>query len=139
MFRITPSTDFPTGRAAPSPRAAAWGGAAAVVTVAVLGLVVTEPEARRSAQGETEVAQRAAAVVAGVYRGEVDIDRRDRTFLLSYADEPVMTADRIAWAVCDSIRSEEGMARSVQVLRDWQVVALPASGLPGSCRLGAIR
>lgn len=139
MFRVTPGTDFPAGRASPSPRASTWGGGAAVVAVTLLGLLVTEPAARRAAPGETEVAQRAAAVVAGVYRGEVDIDRRDRTLLLSYADEPVMSADRIAWAVCDSIRSEEVMARSVQVLRDWQVVALPAGGLPGSCRIGAIR
>jgi hypothetical protein len=110
MFRVTPGTDFPAGRASPSPRASTWGGGAAVVAVTLLGLLVTEPAARRAAPGETEVAQRAVAVVAGVYRGEVDIDRRDRTFLLSYADEPVMSADRIAWAVCDSIRSEEVMA-----------------------------
>ena len=54
--------------------------------------VVTErPQPGDSAQGETEVAQRAAAVVAATYRAEVDIDRRDRTFSLSYADEPVMS------------------------------------------------
>ena len=70
MFRVTPGTDFPAGRASPSPRASTWGGGAAVVAVTLLGLLVTEPAARRVAPGETEVAQRAAAVVAGVYRGE---------------------------------------------------------------------
>ena len=138
MFRITPGAGYPTGRP-PPPRAAASGGVAAVVAVGVLGLVATDTSAWRAGQGETEVAQRAAAVVASVYRGDLDIDRRDRTFLLSYAGEPVMSADRIAWAVCDTIRSEEGMARWAQVLRGWQVVALPARGEPGSCRIGAIR
>ena len=43
-------------------------------------------------------------------------------FLLSYADEPVMNADRFAWAVCDTIRTSR-LGGVGQVLRDWQVVA----------------
>lgn len=139
MFRMTPGAGMPLDGRAPTARSAAWGGAAAVVAVALLGYLSTPSAERRSSLSETASAQRAAAVVAGTYRARVDLDRRDRTFLVSYADGVIMDADRIAWAVCDTIRSQPALAGSGQVLRDWQVVALPAGGGPGSCRIGALR
>ena len=86
--------------------------------------------------GETEMAQRSAAIVAATYRAEVDIDRRDRMLLVSYDEAGALNADRFAWAVCDTIRTVPDSAGSARVLRDWQVVAMPYDGMPGSCRIG---
>lgn len=138
MFRMTPGAGMPLDGWTP-PRAAVWGGVAAAAAVGFLGYLSTAPAERRVAPSEVASAQRAAALVAGTYRAKVDFDRRDRTFLVSYADGMIMDADRFAWAVCDTIRNQPDMAGSGQVLRDWQVVALPAGGGPGSCRIGALR
>ena len=106
------------------------------VSASFVGLLATQPSPREARPGETEMAQRSAAVVTGTYRAEVDIDRRDRMLLVSYAGAGAMNADRFAWAVCDTIRTVTDSAASAKVLRDWQVVAMPASGMPGSCRIG---
>jgi hypothetical protein len=58
---------------------------------------------------------------------------------VSYQGTPALTADRFAWAVCDTIRTVPVSAGSAQTLRDWQVVAMPSAGLPGSCWIGARR
>lgn len=139
MFRMIPGAGIRNDSHTPSPRAAALGGAAAAVAVALLGYLVGAPPVTRSTLNEVASAQRAAMLVAGTYRAKVDIDRRDRTLLVSYSDQAVMTADRIAWAVCDTIRSESEMGHSAKALRDWQVVALPNGGGPGSCRIGGQR
>ena len=139
MFRMIPGAGMPAESRIPSPRAAAWGGAAAAGVVALLGYLVGDPAAGRPAPSELASAQRAAILVAGTYRASVDIDRRDRTLLVSYSDQAVMSADRIAWAVCDTIRSEADMGRAAGTLRGWQVVALPHGGGPGSCRIGGLR
>ncbi|MFO1074894.1 MAG: hypothetical protein U1E17_19810 [Geminicoccaceae bacterium] len=139
MFRMIPGAGVPSHGHVPSPRAAACGGAAAVVAVALLGYLGGAPAATRSGPDELASAQRAAILVAGTYRASVDIDRRDRTLLVSYSDPAVMSADRIAWAVCDTIRSEADMGRAAGALRGWQVVALPDGGGPGSCRIGGLR
>ena len=139
MFRMTPGAGIPVGGTIPSPSAAGWGGAAAALAVALLGYLATGPVDRRETLSETATAQRVAAVVAAAYRARVDFDRRDRTFLISYADSAVLDADQVAWAVCETIRSQPDMAGSAQLLRDWQVVALPAGSDPGSCRIGTLR
>ena len=137
MFRMVPGVDVGSsdvGRIGTPIGAIA--GLCAVLAVSFVGLLATQPSPREARPGETEMAQRSAAVVAGTYRAEVDIDRRDRMLLVSYAGAGAMTADRFAWAVCDTIRTVPDSAASAKVLRDWQVVAMPASGLPGSCRIG---
>ena len=139
MFRMIPGAGVRSDSQLPSPRAAAWGGAAAVVAVALLGYLVDAPVVTRSTPSELASAQRAAILVAGTYRASVDIDRRDRTLLVSYSEPGVMSADRIAWAVCDTIRSEADMGHTAGTLRGWQVVALPNGGGPGSCRIGGLR
>ena len=63
----------------------AIAGLGAVLAVSFVGLLATQPSPREARPGETEMAQRSAAVVAGTYRAEVDIDRRDRMLLVSYA------------------------------------------------------
>ena len=139
MFRMIPGAGIPSDGHIPSPRAAAWGGAVAAGVVALLGYLIGGPAEIRPAPSELASAQRAALLVAGTYRANVDIDRRDRTLLVSYRDQAVMSADRIAWAVCDTIRSEADMGRAAGALRGWQVVALPDGGGPGSCRIGGLR
>lgn len=139
MFRMIPGAGIHSDSHLPSPRAAAWGGAAAVLAVALLSHLVGAPTETRSTPSELASAQRAAILVAGTYRASVDIDRRDRTLLVSYSEPAVMSADRIAWAVCDTIRSEADLGRSAGTLHGWQVVALPHGGGPGSCRIGGLR
>jgi hypothetical protein len=126
--------DF-AGRHAIGP-AAPVGALAAILVVSVVGLQVLQPSPREVRLGETEMAQRSAAVVASTYRASVDIDRRDRMLLVSYADAAPLNADRFAWAVCDTIRTVPDTSGSAKVLRDWQVVTMPQSGMPGSCRIG---
>ncbi|MGD9507753.1 MAG: hypothetical protein AB7I59_08410 [Geminicoccaceae bacterium] len=136
---MTPGAGFsPDSRTLPG-RTAAWGGVAAASAVAVLGYLYSVPAEPRPSPSETASAQRAATLVAGIYRARVDLDRRDRTFLISYADGMIMDADRIAWAVCDTIRNQSDMPDAARALRDWQVVTLPAAGGPGSCRIGVLR
>ena len=137
MFRMVPGVDVGSsgGRRLGTP-IAAIAGFCAVLAVSFVGLLATQPSPREVRPGETEMAQRSAAVVAGTYRAEVDIDRRDRMLLVSYAGAGAMNADRFAWAVCDTIRTVPNSAASAKVLRDWQVVTMPASGMPGSCRIG---
>ena len=134
MFRMLPGIDF-AGRHAIGP-AAPVGALAAILVVSVVGLQVLQPSPREIRLGETEMAQRSAAVVASTYRANVDIDRRDRMLLVSYADAAPQNADRFAWAVCDTIRTYPDTAGSSKVLREWQVVTMPHAGMPGSCRIG---
>jgi hypothetical protein len=139
MFRMTPGAGISLEGRTPSGRTAAWGGLAAAVVVALLGYLSVPAVERRETPSEIASAQRAAAVIAAAFRARIDFDRRDRTFLVSYADGGIMDADRIASAVCETIRSRSDVAGDGQILRDWQVVALPAGGGPGSCRIGALR
>ena len=140
MFRMipvvapVPSSDRPSG-----PDLGTLVGLVAVLAVSTAGLIATDPDRGTAAPGETELAQRSAAVVADSYRADVTIDRRDRMLLVSYDDGAVMSADRFAWTVCDTIRTAPDTALSTRVLRDWKVVAIPSSGMPGSCRIGVLR
>jgi hypothetical protein len=139
MFRMTPGAGISLDGRTPSGRSAAWGGVAAAAAVATLGYLSLPAVERRASPSETASAQRAAAAIAGSFRARIDFDRRDRTFLVSYTDGGIMDADRIASAVCDTIRSRSDVAGDGQILRDWQVVALPAGSAPGSCRIGGLR
>ena len=137
MFRMVPGVDVGSnGGGRLDTPIAAIAGFCAVFAVSFVGLLATQPSPREVRPGETEMAQRSAAVVAGTYGAEVDIDRRDRMLLVSYSGAGAMNADRFAWAVCDTIRTVPDSAASAKVLRNWQVVAMPASGMPGSCRIG---
>lgn len=136
MFRMVPGVDATGSSARHLAPVGVIAGLAAVLAVSFLGLVATQPAPREARPGETEMAQRSAAVVAQTYRAQVDIDRRDRMLLVSYEGADIMNADRFAWAVCDTIRSVPDSAASAKVLRDWQVVAMPNAGMPGSCRIG---
>jgi hypothetical protein len=137
MFRMVPGVGVGTRDGGPTGAPiGAIAGLLAVLAVSFVGLLATEPVQREVRPGETEMAQRSAAIVAATYRAEVDIDRRDRMLLVSYDETGVMNADRFAWAVCDTIRTGSDAAGSARVLRDWQVVAMPDDGLPGSCRIG---
>src|SRR5512147_2381322 len=135
MFRMTPGAGLPLDDRTPSGRTAAWGGAAAGVAVALLGYLSLPAVQPRETPSETASAQRAASVVAAAFRARIDVDRRDRTFLVSYTDGGIMDADRIAAAVCDTIRGRPDANGDGQMLRDWRVVALPAGGGPGFCRI----
>ncbi len=137
MFRMVPGvTVNGQGRMRPGSYLTAVGGLSAVLAVSFVGLQLTRPSPREVQPGETEMAQRSAALVARTYRAAVDIDRRDRMLLVSYEGAAPMTADRFAWAVCDTIRTVPDSAPSARVLRDWQVVVMPEVGMPGSCRIG---
>lgn len=136
MFRMVPGVDVTGGATTHRAPIGAIAGLAAILAVSFLGLVGTRPVPREARPGETEMAQRSAVVVAQTYRAQVDIDRRDRMLLVSYEGADIMNADRFAWAVCDTIRSVPDSAASAKVLRDWQVVAMPMDGMPGSCRIG---
>lgn len=137
MFRMVSGVDVGTGyRGLPRVPVAVIAGLAAVLAVSFVGLVAVRPAPREVRPGETEMAQRSAAVVAATYRAEVAIDRRDRMLLVSYREGGAMNADRFAWAVCDTIRSAPNSAGSIRLLRDWQVVAMPDVGMPSSCRIG---
>ena len=127
MFRMVPGVDVGSnGGGRLDTPIAAIAGFCAVLAVSFVGLLATQPSPREVRPGETEMAQRSAAVVARTYRAEVDIDRRNRMLLVSYAG--AMNADRFAWAVCDTIRTVPNSAASAKVLRDWRVVAIPAAG-----------
>ena len=85
MFRMIPGVDLSASERGYSPRPiGVIAGLTAVLAVSSVGLLATEPSAHRSRPGATEMAQRSAAVVAGTYGAEVDIDRRDRMLLVSY-------------------------------------------------------
>ena len=106
MFRMVPGVDVgSSGGGRLGTPIAAIAGFCAVLAVSFVGLLATQPSPREVRPGETEMAQRSAAVVAGTYGAEVDIDRRDRMLLVSYAGAGAMNADRFAWAVCDTIRT----------------------------------
>jgi len=139
MFRMTTGAGPFGPGSAPASGFTAVGAVAAVAVAMATFSLLEVPAPRLRAPGEIEVAQRAAAVVAGAYRGEVSVDRRDRTILLSYVDRPIMSADRVAWAVCDTILSDAGIARPASAPSGWQVVTLPEAGSPGSSRLGGQR
>ena len=140
MFRMVPGIDL--AKSADRPRSvplATIAGLAAVLAVTFMAPRLTDPQVPVPAPSALALAQRSAAIVADTYRADVGIDHRDRMFLLTYASDPMMSADRFAWAVCDTIRSVPSAAGPASTLRDWQVVALPAGGMPGSCRIGAGR
>jgi hypothetical protein len=140
MFRMIPGVEpVPTSDRPSGPGIGTLVGLVAVLAVSSVGLIATAPEIGPVAPGETELAQRSAAVVADAYRADVAIDRRDRMLLVSYDDGAVMSADRFAWTVCDTIRTAPDTAISARVLRDWQVVTMPTHGMPGSCRIGVLR
>lgn len=137
MFRMVPGVELGgENRWRPGAPIGALAGLTAVLAVSFVGLLATQPPPREVRPSETEMAQRSAAVVAATYRAEVAIDRRDRMLLVSYEATGPIDADRFAWAVCDTIRTVPESAGLTRVLRDWQVVAMPADGIPGSCRIG---
>ena len=87
------------------------------------------------------MAQRSAAMVEATWRTPVAIGHRDRLLLLlTYGGEGDAAAadpDKFAAAVCDRIRTSPAATGSGRVLRDWHVIAMPAAGVAGSCRIGA--
>jgi hypothetical protein len=140
MFRMIPGINLNASNSVPVlPALGVLAGLSAVLAVSMMGLFSADREVPKTQPSETEMAQRSAAVVTTTYRAQVDIDRRDRMLLVSYDEASVMDADRFAWTVCDTIRTEPNLAASTRVLREWRVVALPASGMPGSCRIGLER
>ena len=112
----------------------------AAFAVALLALLPADAPSPALRPGETEMAQRSAAMVEATWRTPVAIDRRDRLLLLSYGgegdDAAAANPDKFAAAVCDRIRTSPAATGSGQVLRDWHVVAMPAAGVAGSCRIG---
>ena len=140
MFRMLSGTDVGGPNGSPGgPPIGTIAALAAVITVTTIGLWTNGPQTATPKPSEVAIAQRSAAVVAATYRAAVDIDRRDRTLLVSYDGDALMSADRFAWTVCDTIRNAPGTEGSATALNDWQVVALPADGGPGSCRIGQSR
>ena len=82
MFRMVPGSGFSSRRASRSPGAPT--GAAGLSRCSQCRLLACwppSPRPRCAARARPRSAQRSAAVVAATYRGQVDIDRRDRTFL----------------------------------------------------------
>jgi hypothetical protein len=110
----------------------------AALAVALLALLPDSTLSPALRPGETEMAQRSAAVVEATWRTPVAIDRRDRLLLLSYGGEgdAAVDPDKFAAAVCDRIRTSPASTGSGRVLRDWHVLAMPAAGGAGSCRIG---
>jgi hypothetical protein len=127
-----------TGLAVP----VAFAGAnLAVLAVALLALLPASAPSPALRPGETEMAQRSAAMVEATWRTPVAIDRRDRLLLLTYGGEgdaaaAALDPDKFAAAVCDRIRTSPAATGSGRVLRDWHVLAMPAAGGAGSCRIG---
>ena len=138
MFRMVPGIDVGRaidGASGRPPSGAIAGSVAVARGVRSSACWPPSPQPRDVRPGETEMAQRSAAVVAATYRAEVDIDRRDRMLLVSY-DAAAMNADRFAWAVCDTIRTVpdcRGSARYCATGRSWRC---RRTACPGSCRIG---
>jgi hypothetical protein len=109
----------------------------AAFAVALLALLPADAPSPALRPGETEMAQRSAALVEATWRTPVAIDRRDRLLLLSYGGhDAAADPDKFAAAVCDRIRTSPAATGSGRVLRDWHVLAMPAAGGAGSCRIG---
>jgi hypothetical protein len=111
----------------------------AAFAVALLALLPADAPSPALRPGETEMAQRSAALVEATWRTPVAIDRRDRLLLLTYGgdgDAAPTDPDKFAAAVCDRIRTSPAATGSGRVLRDWHVLAMPAAGGAGSCRIG---
>jgi hypothetical protein len=97
MFRLVPEVMVAgAGNVRPGTPFGAVGGLFAVLAVSSVGLQLTQPSPRAARPGETELAQRSAAVVARTYRAEVAIDRRDRMLLVSYGGAAPLNTDRFA-------------------------------------------
>ena len=140
MFRMLQHTDLGHSDRTPvGPPVGAMSALAAVIAVISAGQWANQPQKAASKPSELAVAQQSAALVAATYRAAVDIDRRDRTLLVSYDGDAHMSADRFAWTVCDTIRNAPVAEGSTTTLSKWQVVALPGDGGPGSCRIGEAR
>jgi hypothetical protein len=76
-------------------------------------------------------------MVEATWRTPVAIDRRARLLLLAYGGgDAGADPDKFAAAVCDRIRTSPAATGSGRVLRDWHVIAMPAAGVAGSCRIG---
>jgi hypothetical protein len=116
------------------------GATLATFATALLALLPASTPSPALRPGETEMAQRSAALVEATWRTPVAIDRRDRLLLLTYGGDGDGAAaadpDKFAAAVCDRIRTSPAATGSGRVLRDWHVVAMPAAGGTGSCRIG---
>ena len=115
------------------------GATLATFATALLALLPASTPSPALRPGETEMAQRSAALVEATWRTPVAIDRRDRLLLLTYGgdgDAAPTDPDKFAAAVCDRIRTSPAATGSGRVLRDWHVVAMPAAGVAGSCRIG---
>jgi hypothetical protein len=114
----------------------------AALAVALLALLPDGAPSPALRPGEAEMAQRSAAMVEATWRAPVAIDRRDRLLLLTYGgeggegDAAAADPDKFATAVCDRIRTSPAATGSGRVLRDWHVLAMPAAGGAGSCRIG---
>jgi hypothetical protein len=115
------------------------GASLAALAVALLALLPASTPSPALRPGETEMAQRSAALVEATWRTPVAIDRRARLLLLTYGGggDAAAAPDKFAAAVCDRIRTSPAATGSGQVLRDWHVIAMPAAGVAGSCRIGA--
>ena len=113
------------------------GANLAAFAVALLALLPDGTPSPALRPGEIEMAERSAALVEATWRAPVAIDRRDRLLLLTYGgDDAAVDPDKFAAAVCDRIRTSPAAAGSGRVLHDWHVVAMPAAGVAGSCRIG---